>query len=62
MFQTMFIFFNRWLYTNSVLQVHHLGMHNVWRDPAAPAGYSSIPNGVQINGFSNGTNVPMLTG
>jgi hypothetical protein len=28
------------------------------RDPAAPAGTTSYPYGVQINGFSGGTNVP----
>ncbi len=28
------------------------------RDPAAPAGTAPFPNGVQINGFANGTNVP----
>lgn len=28
------------------------------RDPAAPSGTAPFPNGVQINGFSGGTNVP----
>jgi hypothetical protein len=28
------------------------------RDPNAPAGTAQAPNGVQINGFANGTNVP----
>ncbi|HET9277554.1 MAG TPA: Ig-like domain-containing protein, partial [Flavitalea sp.] len=28
------------------------------RDPSAPAGTTAFPNGVQINGFANGTNVP----
>lgn len=28
------------------------------RDPANPAGTAQFPNGVQINGFSGGTNVP----
>jgi hypothetical protein len=28
------------------------------RDPANPAGTTAFPNGVQINGFSGGTNIP----
>jgi hypothetical protein len=30
------------------------------RDPNAPAGSAAFPNGVQINGFANGTNVPNI--
>ena len=30
------------------------------RDPSAPAGSAPFPNGVQINGFSGGTNVPNI--
>jgi hypothetical protein len=30
------------------------------RDPSAPAGSTPFPNGLQINGFSGGTNVPNI--
>lgn len=30
------------------------------RDPAAPSGSAAYPNGVQINGYSGGTNVPNI--
>ncbi|MFI5129037.1 MAG: HYR domain-containing protein [Chitinophagales bacterium] len=30
------------------------------RDPAAPAGTAQFPNGIQMNGFANGTNVPNI--